>query len=69
MALLNPIHRPFVHRVSHKEEAHGPDSGLPIVSLISDEFEHSPAPHAYIESLALACSMHCHRRSHYRSSL
>src|SRR6266852_9383471 len=35
----------------------GQITGLPVVSLISDEFEHSPTSHAYIESLTV-CVLH-----------
>ena len=35
----------------------GQTTGLSVVSLISDEFEHSPTPHAYIKSLT-ACVLH-----------
>jgi hypothetical protein len=38
MALLNPL-IPF-HGLSHTWLT--PDNGLPVISLISDEFEHSP---------------------------
>jgi hypothetical protein len=56
MALLNPADRPLVHRLSRRRLT-GQITGLFIVSLISDEFEHSPTLHAYLESLTV-CVLH-----------
>jgi hypothetical protein len=52
MALLNPVDRPLVHQLSRRRLT-GQITGLPVVSLISDEFEHSPTPHTSIKSLTV----------------
>jgi hypothetical protein len=49
MAQLNLVDRPLVYRLSHRRLT-GQITGLPVVSLISDEFEHSPKPHAHPKS-------------------